>query len=58
MKNDRLQDLKEIGAGTAASKASETLAPMPARPLLADIYRLRMNKPKFGMPFAAGSHCV
>ena len=58
MKNDRLQTLREIGTGTAASKASETLAAMPARPALADIFKLRMDKPKFGMPFAAGSHCV
>src|SRR5258708_28228901 len=58
MKNDRLQTLREIGTGTAASKASETLVDMPARPALADIFKLRMDKPKFGMPFAAGSHCV
>ena len=58
MKNERLQTLREIGAGTAASKAAEPLAAMPARPALADVFKFRMDKPKFGMPFAAGMHCV
>lgn len=58
MKNDRLQTLREIGAGTAASKTAEPLAAMPARPALADVFKFRMDKPKFGMPFAAGMHCV
>ena len=58
MKNDRLQTLREIGAGTAASKMAEPLTAMPARPQLADVFKFRMDKPKFGMPFAAGMHCV
>jgi len=55
---ERQQDLMDIGAAFARIRPPTPDEPMPARPTLADIFNLRLNTPKFGLPTAAAPHCV
>ena len=56
--DERLQTLQEIGIAFRQTRPSEPTTPMPARPILADIFNLRLNTPKFGLPIAAAPHCI
>jgi hypothetical protein len=56
MQDVDLRQMRDVGSATARSARAETLKPMPARPTLIDIFTLRMDTPKFGLPFAAGHH--
>lgn len=56
--NDHRENLRAIGASTARSAAAEELPTMPARPTLIDVFTHRLHRPKFGLPFAPGPHCV
>lgn len=56
MPNDHKEYMQAIGATTARSVVSEPLPPIPDQPTLMDILKLRMHKPKFGLPFAAAHH--
>ena len=56
MQDTDLENMRTIGTATARSSRAEALKPMPARPTLLDIFTLRMDEPKFGLPFAAGHH--
>ena len=58
MMDERLQTLQEIGIAFRQTRPSEPTTPMPARPTLADIFNLRLNTPKFGLPIAAAPHCI
>jgi len=58
MKTDRIEVLRGIGSSTAESAASEDLPPMPEKPTLLDMFRLRMHKAKFGLRFPAARHCA
>jgi HD domain len=58
MQADRKEVLRKVGATTAESTAKEELLPMPQRPTLQDIFRLRMHKAKFGLLFPAAHHCA
>lgn len=58
MQTDQHANIRMIGTVTARSAAAEDLPEMTARPTLADIYSLRMHKPKFGLPFPAARHCA
>src|SRR5690349_10569326 len=56
MQDVDLRQMRDVGSATARSARAETLKPMPARPTLFDIFTLRMDTPKFGLPFAAAHH--
>ena len=56
--DERLEILQEIGIAFRQTRPSEPTTPMPARPTLADIFNLRLNTPKFGLPIAAAPHCI
>ena len=58
MMDERLETLQEIGIAFRQTRPSEPTTPMPARPTLADIFNLRLNTPKFGLPVAAAPHCI
>lgn len=58
MQDAHLENMRTVGTATARSARSEELQPMPARPMLVDIFTRRMDKAKFGLPFAAGHHCA
>ena len=58
MNDERQETLKEIGTAFARTRPPEPSAEMPARPTLSDIFNLRLNTPKFGLPIAAAPHCV
>ena len=55
---ERQRDLMDIGAAFARIRPPAPDVPMPAKPTLADIFNLRLNTPKFGLPTAAAPHCV
>jgi hypothetical protein len=55
MQNDRIEELREIGA-SLAPRASEEFPPIPERPTLVDILSLRLHKAKFGLPIATAAH--
>ena len=55
MSDERLETLLAIGTAFARTQPPE---PMPAQPTLADIFNLRLNTPKFGLPIAAAFHCT
>jgi hypothetical protein len=55
MSDERQQVLQEIGTAFARTCPPEE---MPARPTLMDIFNLRLNTPKFGLPIAAAPHCT
>jgi HD domain-containing protein len=56
MQDTQLENMRVIGTATARSSRMEALKPMPGKPTLIDIFTLRMDEPKFGLPFAAGHH--
>jgi len=56
MQDTHLENMRAVGAATARSARADELQPMPAQPTLVDIFTRRMDKPKFGLPFAAGHH--
>ena len=56
MQDTQLENMRVIGTATARSSRMEALKPMPGKPTLVDIFTLRMDVPKFGLPFAAGHH--
>ena len=58
LSDERQQDLKDIGAAFARIRPPTPEVPMPSKPTLADIFNLRLNTPKFGLPTAAAPHCV
>jgi len=58
MQDTHLENMRTVGSATARSARADELKPMPAQPTLADIFTHRMDKPKFGLPFAAGLHCT
>ena len=58
LSEERQQDLKDIGTAFARIRPATPEVPMPARPTLQDIFNLRLNTPKFGLPTAAAPHCV
>jgi hypothetical protein len=58
LSEERQQDLKDIGAAFARIRPPTPEVPMPAKPTLQDIFNLRLNTPKFGLPTAAAPHCV
>jgi hypothetical protein len=58
MDQDRQQTLQEIGTAFKLTRPSQPEVPMPAAPTLADIFNLRLNTPKFGLPIAAAPHCI
>ena len=58
MMDERLETLQEIGIAFRRTRPSEPTTPMPARPILADIFNLRLNTPKFELPIAAAPHCI
>jgi hypothetical protein len=55
MQNDRIEELREIGA-SLAPRAAEEFPPLPEQPTLVDILTLRLHKPKFGLPIATAAH--
>ena len=58
MNDERQETLREIGSVFARTRSPEGSAEMPAQPTLFDIFNLRLNTPKFGLPIAAAPHCV
>jgi hypothetical protein len=58
MSNERLETLQEIGSAFARTRPPELSSAMPAQPTLPDIFNLRLNTPKFGLPIAAAPHCI
>jgi hypothetical protein len=56
MQGDHVQTMREIGASLVPSPLAGDYPEMPARPTLANIYSLRLHKPKFGLPIAAAAH--
>lgn len=56
MQTAHLDNMRNLGSATAQSARTDELQPMPAKPTLIDIFTRRMDKPKFGLPFAAGHH--
>src|SRR5215510_8835199 len=42
----------------ARPKVAEPWPPLPARPTLIDLFRLRLQLPRHGLPFPPGPHCV
>jgi HD domain len=55
MREERVQILQEIGSAFARTRPAED---MPSRPTLMDMFNLRLNTPKFGLPIAAAQHCT
>jgi len=58
MNDERQETLREIGSAFARTRPLESAAEMPAQPTLFDIFNLRLNTPKFGLPIATAPHCV
>ena len=58
LSEERQQDLKDIGSAFARIRPATPDVPMTAKPTLADIFNLRLNTPKFGLPTAAAPHCL
>ncbi len=58
MESDRHSTLRMIGEAAVVANTADDLPALPPRPTLADIFRLRMHKPKFGLPFPAARHCA
>jgi HD domain len=58
MQDAHRQDMRAIGAATAATPAQQPFAPLPAQPALADILLQRLHVPWFGLPIAAARHGV
>src|SRR6185295_5387921 len=58
MMDERLETLQEIGTAFKQTRPPEPGTPMPPRPTLMDIFNLRLNTPKFGLPIAAAPHCI
>ena len=56
MQTEHVQAMREIGASLVPSPLAGDYPEMPARPTLADVYSLRLHKPKFGLPIAAAAH--
>jgi len=56
MQESPLEIARSVGETTAHTARADELKPMPARQTLVDIFTLRMDRPKFGLPFAAGHH--
>ncbi len=58
MKDERQETLEQIGTAFKQTRPAEPSAAMPATPTLFDIFNLRLNTPKFGLPIAAAPHCI
>ncbi|MBX9964527.1 MAG: hypothetical protein K2Y35_15820 [Burkholderiales bacterium] len=58
MQDERTETLEQIGAAFRQTRPPEPEPNMPARPTLKDIFNLRLNTPKFGLPIAAAPHCT
>jgi hypothetical protein len=56
--DERQRILKDMGAAFAHARTPTPDSPMPAKPTLMDIFNLRLNTPKFGLPIAAAPHCI
>ena len=59
MKREQAEELREIGSTMARAKPpAEAFPPLPDKPTLADVLRLRLHVPRHGLPMAVTSHGI
>lgn len=58
MRQEQVDDLRNIGASLARPRAADKLPPLSPRPTLVEILTRRLHEPKFGLPIAVARHGV